>query len=248
MTPHDAFPLAGRRAFVLGGTGGIGREIARSLGLRGARLDVHGRRRESLDAALAGFRGDGIEADGSAYPLDSLGSARPLLARAAGADILVAAWGPFLQKPLHETAPEEWEAAAAFNLALPGELVSSALPGMRARRWGRILLLGGTRTDGIRGFRTNAAYAAAKTGLGTLAKSVAAEYARDGVAALVLCPGFVRTEYLGPETLETLAGKTPGGRLTDPRDLADLAADLLCREPPLWNGGVLTADEGLAAW
>lgn len=248
MRRNANLPLAGRRAFVLGGTGGIGREIARSLGLRGARMDVHGRRRESLESALGEFRRDGVEAEGSAYALGSLGDVRPLLARAEAADILVAAWGPFLQKPLHETSPEEWEAAAAFNLALPGALVSAALPGMRARRWGRILLLGGTRTDGIRGFRTNAAYAAAKTGLGSLAKSVAAEYARDGIAALVLCPGFVRTEYLAPERRESLASKTPGGRLTDPRDFADLAADLLGREPPLWNGGVLTADDGLAAW
>ena len=151
-------------------------------------------------------------------------------------------------EPSAHPVPEEWEAAVAFNLALPGALVSAALPGMRSRRWGRILLLGGTRTDGIRGFRTNAAYAAAKTGLGVLAKSIALEYARDGIAALVLCPGFVRTEYLTPEALEGLAAKTPGGRLTDPGDFGDLAADLLCRDPPLWNGGILTADEGLAAW
>lgn len=241
-------PLAGRRAFILGGTGGIGRRIARALGLRGVRLDVHGRENRKLESALAEFREAGLEAEGSAFALESLADADPLRARAGAADILVAAWGPFLQKPLHETGPEEWQGAAVFNLALPGALVSAALPGMRSRRWGRILLLGGTRTDGIRGFRTNAAYAAAKTGLGTLAKSIALEYARDGIAALVLCPGFVRTEYLAPEALEGLAAKTPGGRLTDPEAFGDLAADLLCREPPLWNGGVLTADEGLAAW
>ncbi len=248
MRRNADLPLAGRRAFILGGTGGIGRRIARALGLRGARLDVHGREGRKLDSALAEFRAAGLEAEGSAFALESLRDAEPLLARTGVADILVAAWGPFLQKPLHETGPEDWEAAAAFNLALPGALVSAALPGMRSRLWGRILLLGGTRTDGIRGFRTNAAYAAAKTGLGVLAKSVALEYARDGIAALVLCPGFVRTEYLAPDTLEDLAAKTPSGRLTDPDAFGDLAADLLCRDPPLWNGGVLTADEGLAAW
>lgn len=241
-------PLYGRRAFVLGGTGGIGREIARALGLLGAQLDVHGREPHKLKAALLGFRKAGIEAEGSAFPLETFEDARSLLARAGLADILVPAWGPFLQKPLHETAADEWETAALFNLALPGALISAALPGMRIRGWGRILLLGGTRTDGIRGFRGNAAYAAAKTGLGTLAKSVASGYSRDGIAALVLCPGFVRTEYLAPETLEDLASKTPLGRLTDPRDFGNLAADLLCREPPLWNGAILTADEGLAAW
>ncbi len=248
MTSHSASPLSGRRAFILGGTGGIGLEIARSLGLRGASLDVHGRDAAKLEAAREGFRVLGVEADGSAFPLHSLEDARPLWARAARADIVVASWGPFLQKPLHETTAEEWETTAIFDLALPGALVSAALPGMRARRWGRFLLLGGTRTDGIRGFRTNAAYAAAKTGLGTLAKSIALGYARDGIAALVLCPGFVRTEYLSPEALENLADKTPAGRLTDPRVFGDLAADLVSRDPPLWNGAVVSADEGLEAW
>ncbi len=248
MQRNANLPLSGRRAFILGGTGGLGRELARSLGLRGARLDVHGRSPEKLDDALAGFREDGIEAEGSAFTLGSTADARVLLARAAEADVLAAAWGPFLQKPLHETSLADWEALAAFNLALPGALVSAALPGMRERGWGRILLFGGTRTDVPRGFRTNAAYAAAKTGLGTLAKSIAAEYARDGIAALVLCPGFVRTEYLNPDASAGLAARTPRGRLTDPRALGDLAADLLCREPPLWNGAILNADEGLFAW
>ncbi|HSV56405.1 MAG TPA: SDR family oxidoreductase [Magnetospirillaceae bacterium] len=233
---------------MLGGTGGLGREIARALGQLGARIDVHGRSQDGLIEALGSFRGDGILAEGTAFPLVSIADAGPLFSRAAAADILAAAWGPFLQKPLHDTTVGDWEGMASFNLALPGALVSSAVAGMRARGWGRILLLGGTRTDAIRGYRTNAAYAAAKTGLGVLAKSVAASYSGDGVAALVLCPGFVGTEYLDPVRAAELSGKTPLGRLTDPRDLGDWAADLLALEPPFWNGAVLTADEGLFAW
>ena len=240
--------MTGRRAFILGGTGGIGLEIARCLGHKGASLDVHGRGKEKLVAALECFRQEGLTAEGSAFDVDTLEAARPLFPRAKTADILVASWGPFLQVPLHETTPEDWERMAALNLALPGALASLALPGMRRRSWGRILFLGGTRTDAIRGFRTNAAYAAAKTGLGTLAKSIAAEYAGEGIAALVLCPGFVRTEYLDPDRAEYLAARSPEKRLTDPRDIGRFAADLLSRSPPLWNGAVLNADEGLFAW
>ncbi len=240
--------LRGRSAFVLGGTGGLGRQTARALGLRGASLDIHGKEDGKLAAALADFRGAGIRADGTAGALETLGDAEPLLARAARADILVAAWGPFLRKALHETTLEDWRLVSDFDLALPGALASAAVEGMRKRGWGRVLLFGGTRTDGIRGFRTNAAYAAAKTGLGVLAKSIAAEYARDGVAALALCPGFVGTEYLPPGEAESLASRTPRGRLTSAKDLGTFAAELLSREPPLWNGAVFSADEGLFSW
>ena len=240
--------LTDRKAFVLGGTGGIGRATARALGLRGASVDIHGRDSGKLDAALREFRREGITAGGTAGELVVLDDALPLRKRAESADILVIAWGPFLQKPLHETTPEDWKRLADFDFALPGVLVSAALSGMRERKWGRILLFGGTRTDGIRGFRTNAAYAAAKTSLGTLAKSISAQYAPHGVAALVLCPGFVETEYLTPEQKRNLTTRAPQGRLTRPDDIGDLAAVLLAQDPPLWNGAVLTADEGLFAW
>lgn len=226
----------------------MGRETARGLGLRGAFVDIHGRTPEKLATVLDDFRTAGIRAEGTAFPLDTLDDIAPLLDRAARADILVAAWGPFLQKPLHETTLEDWKRVTDFNLALPGVLVSAALSGMKKREWGRILLFGGTRTDGIRGFRTNAAYAAAKTGIGVLVKSVAAEYSRDGIAALALCPGFVDTEYLTARQAEDLAARAPRGRLIAAKDIGFLAAELLSREPPLWNGAIFAADEGLFSW
>lgn len=245
MPDQSKPPLAGRRAFLLGGTGGIGCAVARALGLKGAFLDVHGRSPEKLESALQGFRERGIPAEGSAGPLDTLEDALPLRERAAEADILVIALGPFLRKPLHETTPEDWRRSTDFNLVLPGILASAALPRMRERGWGRVLFFGGTRTDVIRGVRTNAAYAAAKTGLGVLVKSIALQYASDGVAALALCPGFVGTEYLKPEEAEAYAARAPSGRLIDPEDIGGLAADLLAREPPVWNGAVLPLDAGL---
>lgn len=248
MDADRAQPLKGRRAFILGGTGGLGKATAYSLGLRGAVIDLHGGSEDKLSAALKHLRVAGIQAEGTAGLIASLADAVPLRKRIEAADILVVSWGPFLQKPLHDTTFEDWERTVSFNLALPGSLVSTALPGMRQRAWGRILLFGGTRTDGIRGYRTNAAYAAAKTGLGSLAKSIAAEYARDGVAALVLCPGFAQTEYLDKSSAETLAEKTPQGRLIEPGAFGEFAADLLSYEFPLWNGAVISADEGLFSW
>ncbi len=240
--------LEGRTAFVLGGTGGIGFEVARAMAERGATLDLHGGSDEGLRRALARLREAGHRADGSAGRIADLNDAAFALDRAARCDILVCAFGPFLQKPLHETTSTEWRSVAELDLALPGALVSRALGGMKTRGWGRIVLFGGTRTDAIRGFRTNAAYAAAKTGLSSLVKSVAAGYAADGIAALAVCPGFVDTEYLGPELKAELASKTPHGRLVPARDLAELAANLVADGNAVWNGSVLNADEGLFSW
>lgn len=212
----------------------------------GAELIVHGGSSEArLSATLERIREGGSTASGFLARLETFADSAPILERVAGADILVAAHGPFLQAPLHETSAEDWERLAAMNLALPGALVSAALPGMRTRGWGRILLFGGTRTELPRAFRTNAAYAACKTGLSSLARSVAAEYARDGIACLLACPGYVDTEYLSPAIRAAYAEKAPRGRLTPASELGGWLAGLLADEPPLWNGAVLTLDEGL---
>jgi len=234
---------------VVGGSGGIGAETAVALAALGADLVVHGgSSEERLEATLDRIRESGAVASGFLARLDTFADAGPVFERIAGADILVVAHGPFLQAPLHETTAADWERLAAMDLALPGALVSAALPGMRARGWGRVLLFGGTRTELPRAFKTNAAYAACKTGLSSLARSVAAEYAGDGVACLLACPGFVDTEYLSPAFRSAYTAKAPRGRLTPAPALGAWLARLLADEPPLWNGAVLTLDEGLPGY
>ena len=161
-------------------------------------------------------------------------------------DILVVAFGPFLRKSLAETAVSDWERLSLLDLALPGALSSALFPAMAERGWGRILLFGGTRTDGIRAYSSNAAYAAAKTGLAVLAKSLAVQGAPKGVGALFVCPGLVDTEYLGDEERETLRLRAPAGRLLKPGEVAEPALDLLAAEPCAASGAVLCIDGGLS--
>ncbi len=250
-------PLAGRRALVLGGSGGIGAALSRALAARGADLLVHGgssaaRLEASLAAARAARAAQPAPAGAAApaiegfllpikTPTDFL-SRLPELGRF---DILAVAFGPFLQKPLHETSAADWERMALLDLALPGALVSALLPGMAERGYGRIALFGGTRTDAIRSYATNTAYAAAKTGLGVLVKSVAAEYADRGIAAFALCPGFVETEYLGEGLKRELAARAPGKRLIPAASIGDFAAELIAAEPCLASGAVINLDAGL---
>jgi NAD(P)-dependent dehydrogenase (short-subunit alcohol dehydrogenase family) len=247
----DIADLRGRLALVLGGTGGIGRELARLLFGMGADLLLHGRAEARIEACVRAFSAEFPQSpatvSGLAYDFDS-GDWRdfPLLSGDfPPIDILIPAFGPFIQKPLAETRPSDWLKMAILDLALPGALVSACLPGMLAAGYGRILLLGGTKTDEIRGFTTNPAYAAAKTGLGVIAKSVAMAAGARDLSCVVVCPGFVDTEYLDGPTRARLRALSPSGRLMDPRSFAQEALSLALAGAGAGNGAIRRVDGGL---
>jgi len=221
----------GKKAVIVGGTGGIGRAISRSLAAEGSEVRAIGRH------ALPGI-------DSLILELDNPENRTIVIDEVLSADILCVVRGPFLQKHLHEMTSDEWLSQAYTNFAFPGMLVSAVLPHMRALLWGRILLFGGTRTDSVHGFRTNAAYAAAKTGLSSLVKSVALEYAVQGITCNAICPGFVETEYLDSVQKDSLARKNPDGILISAQEIAELAVFLL--KNTLYNGSVVLADKGWA--
>jgi len=243
---RENLPFAGRRALVVGGSGGIGRAVALELALRGASIVLHGGSSAArLKSALEELEAAGAEATGFLLDIDRPSRLIEQLPSLGRLDILAASYGPFLAKSLSETSAEEWERLAILDLALPGALASALLPGMSSRGWGRILLFGGTRTDRLRPYATNAAYAAAKSGLASLAKSIAAETAASGVGCVLVCPGFVDTEYLDDAERTRLSGLSPGGRLLMPRDIARPAVDLIACEPCAASGAVVSLDGGL---
>ena len=117
---------------------------------------------------------------------------------------------------------------------------------MKERKWGRILLFGGTETHLLRGFRTNAVYGAAKTGIMSLVKSVSMEYARYGLTSKALCPGFTDNGLL-PEDIRLLwAKKNPDGELVNPSAVTDAALFLLKNSS--YNGVVMSVDKGWSSF
>jgi NAD(P)-dependent dehydrogenase (short-subunit alcohol dehydrogenase family) len=232
-------------ALVVGATGGIGLAVARALAGSVARLSIHGRDPAKLASRAAELGALGASISTVRADLSDGEPTAGLLAAAGAADLVVVAYGPFVYKPLAGTSPADWRRMALSCLALPGAIATEAAINMAARGFGRILLFGGTRTDAIRGYKSNAAYASAKTGLGVLAKSIAAEFAGRGVSCSVVCPGFVDTEYLDQETRERLAAASPRGRLIPSEDIAGLAMRLLGGDMDLTNGSITVADEGL---
>lgn len=189
-----------KKALVIGGTTGTGLCIAKRLSLLGARVTVTGRTfKENVPNIL--FLQSDYEKNGI-HELQTEQCAAAL----SECDMLIFCYGPFLQKSVCEMLPQDWISMALNNYALPGYAVSAALPGMMERSYGRIVLFGGTRTETVRAYKTNAAYAGAKTGLSVLVKSVAATYTRFGITCNALLPGFTHnaptnTHCVSPEIL-----------------------------------------------
>ena len=173
-----------KNAVVIGGTSGIGFELAKILCKNECSVCVSGRHdpcEQGLEFIPADFTDGHLELD--EFP--------PLREKLCKADILCVSYGPFVQKPLHLTTAQDWQTLALYDYALAGIAVSSVLPGMMERKFGRIVLFGGTRTESVRSYKTNAAYAGAKTAISVLVKSVSAEYRKYGVTCNAVLPGFV---------------------------------------------------------
>lgn len=240
--------LKGKSALVIGGSGGIGASVSLGLARCGVELTVHGgRESEKFDLLLekifdaSGVKPRKIVQELLTSSFDTLETSL-LTESARNCDILCVCFGPFVQKPLHETSFSDWKNLSLFDYALPGFLVSSALPSMMKNHFGRILLFGGTGTSHRLEFSTNAAYAGAKSGLNVLVSSVAANYADYGITCNAICPGFVETEYI-PESLKgELSSKMPLGSMISLSSVAETSLFLLQNADI--NGTIVRLDRG----
>jgi NAD(P)-dependent dehydrogenase (short-subunit alcohol dehydrogenase family) len=250
--------FAGKQALVIGGSGGIGRSIALGLAEKGAVITITGGNSpERLSSALTELN---TVSGGHSGFLCRIGSPDGLSPEKAAAfilektdcDILVITWGPYKRQTLEETKPEDWRTLTENNLIFPGIVVSSILKDMIRKKWGRILLFGGTKTSEIRGFSSTAAYGAAKTALGVLAKSAVksvknAEKEGKGIpmdiTCNVLCPGLTKTEYTTTEEDFYYQKNSPGGKVLTSKEIAHCALALL--ENSTINGIIIRADRGI---
>lgn len=234
--------LQGKSALIVGGTSGIGYRLAQVLLQESASVVVQGKINSKRVTNLCS-QGN---AAGFICDLQKMSYLNELCRYANAADILCVVYGPFLQKPLDITTAQEWTEIVYANLTLPGILVSSALAGMKERKWGRILLFGGTETQVLRGFRTNAVYGAAKTGIMSLVKSVSMEYALYGITANAVCPGFTDNGLLPEETRALWAKKNPDGELISPAAITEAALFLL--KDGSYNGVMMPVDKGWSSF
>lgn len=222
--------LAQRVALVTGGSGGIGSQLSRRLAEAGASVAVHYRsNREAAERvvetiAAGGGRAAVLEADLSDADATN-GLIDAVEERLGPVDLLVANAGLSRPGSYEEVDTGSFDQTLAVNLRAPYLLARRVLPGMRARKFGRILFTSSVAalTGGIVGPH----YAASKAGLHGLMHFLAARAAPDGVTVNVIAPALIEETGMLPGDPGELGGRVPVGRLGKPDEVADLAMAVL---------------------
>jgi len=242
------FELTGKTALVTGATGTIGATIARSLHGQGATVAISGTRREVLDrlAAELGGRVHILPAN-----LAEAAETEALVPRAEEAmgqlDILVANAGVTRDNLLVQLRDEDWEQVIAINLSATFRLSRAAIRGMMRRRFGRVIAI--TSVVGTTGNPGQANYVAAKAGITGMIKAMAQEYAKRGVTANCVAPGFIvtpMTDKLNDKQRETIVAKIPANRAGTPAEVAAAVVFLASNEAGYVTGQTLHVNGGMA--
>ncbi len=230
-----SLPLAGRTALVTGSGRNIGRAIALGLAAQGANVVVNGHSdRASVDAVVAEIHAAGGKALAHMADVgrdEEVAGMVDASAQHFGAlDIVVSNVGIRRKQPFLEITPQQWDEVLRTNLSAAFYLARHAIPLMRQRRWGRIVLISGF--DGFWGQVTERAHnITAKAGLHGLAMALAREFGPDGITANTVAPGAIDTvrdwsQYTHQQR-EQLEREIPLGRYGKPDEVA-AACDLLC--------------------
>ena len=242
---------------ITGGGGGIGGATARRFAAKGGRIAVLDRDKEAAARTVAQIEAEGGTA--RAYGCDI--TDRPgvdaviaaVEAELGPIDVLVnnAGWDVF--RPFLATSPEDWQRLIAINLTGALHMHHAVLPGMVARKAGRVVNIA---SDAARvGSSGEAVYAACKAGLVAFSKTLAREHARDGITFNVVCPGPTQTALFedykkgagnADKLAEAFRRSIPLGRIGDPEDLPGAITFFASDAAGYITGQVLSVSGGLS--
>ena len=258
--------LKGKNALITGSTSGIGLAYAKALAGAGAGVMING----FGDAAAVEQERAGLEKLSGAkalYDSADMSEAEQITAMVKRAqaelgsvDILISNAGIQHVSPVEEFPPEKWEAVLAINLSATFYLMRAAIPGMKARKWGRIITTASAHS--LVASPNKSAYVAAKHGVAGLTKTVALETAQFGITVNCISPGYVWTPLVEnqiPDTMRTrnltreqvmndvLLSAQPTKEFVHPDQVAALALFLCSEEARSITGANLSMDGGWTA-
>ncbi|MBI5684893.1 MAG: SDR family oxidoreductase [Verrucomicrobia bacterium] len=254
MNIQNRFNLTGRAALVTGSSRGIGRAIALGLAECGAAVAVHGTKpAKTLDETLADVRKLSPRSVAVTSELGQPDAPARLVADTisalGGLDILVANASIQIRKPWAEVTQAEMEQQMQVNFHATLRMIQTAVPVMRAKKWGRILTIGSVQQQ--RPHPDMVVYAASKSAQENLVRNLAKQLGPDGITINNLAPGVILTDrntpVLADETYaERVRGIIPLRSFGETEDCVG-AALLLCSDAGRYITGVdLLVDGGMA--
>lgn len=258
--------LKGRSAIVTGSTSGIGKGIAEALASAGANVMLNGfgdaAEIEKQRAALAASAD--VQVAYHAADMSKPADIRDMVATAqkkfGSVDVLVNNAGIQFVAPVEQFPDDRWDAIIAINLSSAFHAIKAALPGMRAKKWGRIINI--ASTHGQVASAEKSAYVSAKHGIIGLTKVVALETAGSGITCAAICPGWVLTplvqkqidakaaaEKLSPEAakIALLGEKQPSKEFATPEQIAQTVVFLCSPAADQITGSAIALDGGWLA-
>ncbi len=236
--------IQGKRALVLGASAGLGKAIARALAAEGARVAVVSRDEARIQAAAKEVGAELAISKDLGQPGASGAIVKEVTEKWGGCDILVVNTGGPPKAPFSEVTSQQWQEGFQSLWMGAVDSIQAALPGMKERHWGRILLVtsvaarepmaGLTISNGLR------------AGLLGLAKSLSVEVAPFGVTVNGLLPGYTDTERLRELQVpyEKISASVPAGRVGKPEEFAALAAFLASQPAAYITGQAVACDGG----
>jgi gluconate 5-dehydrogenase len=253
---HSLFDLKGKVAVVTGATHGLGLAMAKGLGLAGATVIINGNSsQEKIDRAVAELTSLGIIAKGYRFDVTNekavLTAVNKIENEVTPIDILVNNAGIIKRIPLVEMEVEAFEEVLKVDLTSPFIVSKAVVPGMIARKSGKIINICSMMSE--LGRNTVGAYAAAKGGLKMLTKNMAVEWAKHNVQVNGIGPGYFATEQTKPIRVDGhpfndfIIGRTPAQRWGNPEDLQGAAVFLSSQASDFVNGQIIYVDGGILA-
>ena len=251
---HPLFDLTGRVALVTGGSRGLGKAMATIFAESGAAVVISSRHKSELQAAAAEIRD---KTGGQVEPIVADMTRRDDVQRLADAavaamgriDILVNNAGANVPQAIDQIRDEDWDRLVELNLTSCMALTRALTPGMKERRWGRVIHI-----SSIMGLVSTAgrnAYSATKAALLGLARASALDLGPFNITVNCIAPGPFATEMpmsiLSPEQQAALAARTALGRWARPEELAGPALLLASEAGSFVTGTVLIVDGGALA-
>jgi 3-oxoacyl-[acyl-carrier protein] reductase len=244
-------PRSSRHVLITGAAAGLAKGIALAYARDGERVTLTHRLDGTLpDAALALVRPYDPGAIAIPVVFGAAGAGAAVVRLAEGArgpvDVLVHAVGPIVVKRFARCTPEDYRDLIEMNLGSAVALAFAVLPGMRERRYGRIVFFGMNGSSVTRPARGMALYGAAKAGVVSFARALALEEAANGISVNVIEPGDIRDKDADRAAARGAAANNPTGHAGSWEDVAAAVRFATADENGFLNGMVLGVNGGLA--